>query len=209
MENEIIQRLREEVKKEKLPDFELLSKEEIIKYIEGRFQVKDRLTQLINYIYLAIQQSYFDNRDFESDYNDFNILEGRVRYNYKTDQYVFYPNEAIKKLLNSADRDDSTKLKSLLSTKLYKIVEYLYNTEIRNCQKALKQKEKIPPKVLALAIEEEKEKLISDYNSKLKAIETKYLEKLDKKEKEYKDLESIVDILQIELDKFKNNINKN
>ena len=205
MENEIIQRLKEEVKKEKLPDLESLSKEDLVKYIENRLQVKDRLTQLINYIYFSVQQSYFDKRDFESDYNDFSILEGRVRYNYKTDQYTFYPNETLRKLFDSVERDDSTKLKSFLNSKLYKMIEYLYNLEIKGCEKALKQKEKIPQKVLDLALEEEKEKLANKYNYKLKLIENQYKEKLAEKQKEYEDLESILEILQSNLDELKNN----
>lgn len=203
MENEILQRLREEVKKEKLPELQEMSKEELIKYIENRFQIKDRLIQLVNHIYFAVQQSYFDKMEPDSNYNDFNLLEGSVRHNLETGEYLFTPNDVVKKLLSSVEKQDSTKLKTFLSTRFYKIIEYLYNVEIKGYEKTLKQKEKIPQKVLDLALEEEREILNLRYEKKVKALEQHYEQKLSEKQKEYEDLESIMDILQEELDKYK------
>lgn len=203
MENEILQRLREEVKKEKLPELQEMSKEDLIKYIENRFQIKDRLIQLVNHIYFAVQQSYFDKMESDSDYNDFNLLEGSVRHNLETGEYLFTPNDVVKKLLSSVEKQDSTKLKTFLSTRFYKIIEYLYNVEIKGYEKTLKQKEKIPQKVLDLALEEERELLNLKYENKYKALEQYYNQKLSEKQKEYEDLESIMDILQEELDKYK------
>lgn len=203
MENEILQRLREEVKKEKLPELQEMSKEELIKYIENRFQIKDRLIQLVNHIYFAVQQSYFDKMEPDSNYNDFNLLEGSVRHNLETGEYLFTPNDVVKKLLSSVEKQDSTKLKTFLSTRFYKIIEYLYNVEIKGYEKTLKQKEKIPQKVLDLALEEEREILNLKYEKKVKALEQYYGQKLSEKQKEYEDLESIMDILQEELDKYK------
>lgn len=203
MENEILQRLREEVKKEKLPELQEMSKEGLIKYIENRFQIKDRLIQLVNHTYFAVQQSYFDKMRPDSNYNDFNLLEGSVRHNLETGEYLFTPNDVVKKLLSSVEKQDSTKLKTFLSTRFYKIIEYLYNVEIKGYEKTLKQKEKIPQKVLDLALEEEREILNLRYEKKAKALEQHYEQKLSEKQKEYEDLESIMDILQEELDKYK------
>ena len=210
MENEILQHLKEEIKKEKLPDLDSLCREDLVKYINTRFSIKDRLTQLINYIYIAVQQSYFDRNQQDSGYVDFTILEGNIRQNPDTGEYIFTPNDVVKKLLSSVDRREPTKLKTFLSTKFYKIIEYLYNCEIKGYIETLDKTSKIPKEVLELAMENEKEALDKIYKKKYKELKSAYLYKLnekqkelDEKQKDYEDLEEIISDLQKELDKYR------
>lgn len=202
MENEILQSLKESVEKEKLPDFEKMGRKELYDWVITHVPLKERLIKLVNYVYLAVQQSYFDCKSANPKTDEFNLLEGRIRID-NEGKFIFTPNQTVLKLLKQVKEDQTTRLKVFLGTKFYKIIEFLYNTEIKGYEEAVKQKEGIPPKVLEIAVEEEKEKIKSEYLTKLQKLRSEYESLLKEKQEDYEGLESIIDLLQEELNMYK------
>ena len=126
MENQFLQSLKKFSKRE-LPNLEAMSKEELIAFIRKNCRTKEQLTLFIKICYLAGQQTFYDSYCQGEDVN-FQILEGDVHYDPCTEVYTFTPNATFKKLLDSATMD-STRLKEVLLTRFYKMVETLYKLE--------------------------------------------------------------------------------
>lgn len=131
MESKILQSLRQSIKKDFLPDFTKMDKGEIIDYINRNFNIKEMLSIFVKSTYLAVQQSFYDNDDLNKNCREFSILEGKVVYDLESDQYIFTPNSVVKKLLDSSDQTNSTRLRDVLSSRFYKIIEYLYTLEFK------------------------------------------------------------------------------
>ena len=59
----------------------------------------------------------------------FQLLEGTVTVDFSGEdgvKYLFTPNETLSKLIDSADRNCTTKLKEFLDSRFYKMIEALY-----------------------------------------------------------------------------------
>lgn len=140
MENKFLQRLEKNVQ----IDFEALegkSPEELIKFIKDNVKTKEQLSFFIKAVYLAVQQDYWeafqlsnedkrkDQQDPEKAYIDFEILEGRVRYIPSKEIYLFKPRERVKKMLDSVDQKGQSRLKEILETRLYRMIESIYRLE--------------------------------------------------------------------------------
>ena len=130
MENKILQHLKDSIKRDKFPDFNEMNKDELILFIQNHLPTKEMLRDFIRAIYFAVQQSFYDKEGgLDSNTRDFSILEGEVTYDYEKDLYYFKPNKTLNKLLSDSSATSSTRLKEVLSSRFYHLVEYLYILE--------------------------------------------------------------------------------
>lgn len=131
MENKVLQYLKNQVKKEKLPDLDNMDINELREFIKVNFDLENLLTSFIRCIYMAIQQTYYDNYSTDNLKDYFNILEGTVEYNLETGQYLLKPNNFLISILEKSEKEDNTELKKKLDNRFYKMVKYLYLVEAK------------------------------------------------------------------------------
>lgn len=130
MENEIISSIARQ-RKAKAPNFQELSREELIKYIKENCSPRIQTMSFIRADLTAVQQSYTDalqsakeNRPFV-----FNLLEGEVIYYPEEDKFEFKPSQVLSNLFKNISIGKSSRLKTLLNARFYKILETAFKLE--------------------------------------------------------------------------------
>lgn len=130
-EKELLRRFGK-LPKVKLPDFEVMSKEQVISWIDQHYRSKEVLTGFIKSLYMVVQELYFESSNSlkpDESVIEFQILEGSVIIDFEKDLgglYLFKPNSVLENLITKSDQKGTTKLKELLDSRFYKMIEALY-----------------------------------------------------------------------------------
>lgn len=129
MENTFIQ-LINGLKNQERPNYDLMSREELISYIEKNLDEIYNTEKLLKIFkkanlsasQLSFQENYKTNKPFS-----FKILEGTLTYHPKSKTYTFEPDPNLGKLINSPNKN--TLLKNKLGNRFYTFLEFSFKVE--------------------------------------------------------------------------------
>ena len=149
MENQSIQYLTEFIEKikhsldEQAIKVETMSKEELVKFVKDNCLLKkSQLRSIITLMYFATQETYLESKEKNNDdiFRTFQILEGTVTLDLLTGVYTFTPYTALDNLFIKAEETDKTKIREVLESRFYRLVEALYKTDYEGLSKPKKKK---------------------------------------------------------------------
>ena len=120
-----------------ISDLDSMSNEEIKKHVEklekyvkdNCLHKKGQLKHIFSLMIFAIQQLYFDSFKKEELKVDFQILEGKVSLVVTTVIFTFIPDPSLEKLFAESERTNTARLKEVMGSRFYKLVEALYRVE--------------------------------------------------------------------------------
>ena len=130
MESTFLQLLGKLIKKEN-PNLSSLSREELLNYINLHCNYKEQAVSFVKNVNLTAQQTYFEglsNKNKKGVFS-FDILEGKLTYHPKSNTYTFEPSKPVKSLWEEATSTRQTRLKDVLGSRFYKILESAYRID--------------------------------------------------------------------------------
>lgn len=134
MESKIIQSLNTLISDD-LPNFEAMTRKDLIEYIKNNCTKKQQIVSFSKALYESIQQSYHDafypymntqNSDISFEFQTFG---GILTCNAQDGTFTFTPDEVLNRLFHNSESKCSTRLKTFLSSRLFKILKVIYILE--------------------------------------------------------------------------------
>ena len=129
MENTFLQLIKS-LKNQERPQYDLMSKEELISYIEknlDEFYNSEKLLKIFKKAGFSASQISFQESHRENKPFSFRILEGTLDYHPKSNTFTFRPDPEFNKLIGSPFQD--TILKNKLGNRFYKFLEFSFRVE--------------------------------------------------------------------------------
>lgn len=111
------------------PNYEEMSREELISYIKENINYKHQIKTLVKIIFLTFQEIFSEEYNQGEEKVEFEGLEGKYHYDLDTGNFLFTPNGPMQRLINGIEVKGDSVIKTVYKTRFYKMVESLYHIE--------------------------------------------------------------------------------